>query len=192
LVIGRNHHKNQSQITKTLKHLKAKKLHSTESWTWSFLCFCGIAMLASCGQGKGLSNDKNPRTVKQIIRTPNAPGAIGPYNQAVVHNGLLYASGQIAIDPATGEIVQGSIEDETHRVLKNIGGILEAAGCSYQEVLKATVFIKDMHQFARINAVYAEYFDPAWAPARETVEVANLPKFVNIEISVIAAVPRQQ
>lgn len=126
--------------------------------------------------------------MKKIIKTTQAPGAIGPYNQAVIHQGVLYASGQIAIDPATGELVQGSIEEETHRVLKNVGGILEAAGCTFQDVLKATVFIKDMHQFARINAVYAEYFQPDWAPARETVEVANLPKFVNIEISVIAAV----
>lgn len=126
--------------------------------------------------------------MKQIISTPNAPGAIGPYNQAVIHNGILYASGQIAINPATGQVIEGSIEEETHMVLKNVGGILEAAGCTYQDVLKSSVFIKDMNQFARINAVYAEYFDPAWAPARETVEVANLPKFVNIEISVIAAV----
>lgn len=126
--------------------------------------------------------------MKKIISTPNAPGAIGPYNQAVVYNGILYASGQIAIVPATGEVLQGSLEEETHQVLKNVGAILEAAGCTYQDVLKASVFIKDMHQFARINAVYAEYFQPEWAPARETVEVANLPKFVNIEISVIAAV----
>ncbi len=171
-----------------MQHLKSKKLLFNESWAWGFLCFWAVNLLASCGQGKHFSNEKNPQTVKQIISTPNAPGAIGPYNQAIIHNGILYASGQIAIDPATGELVQGSIEEETHRVLKNIGGILEAAGCTYQDVLKSTVFIKDMHQFARINAVYAEYFQPAWAPARETVEVANLPKFVNIEISVIAAV----
>lgn len=126
--------------------------------------------------------------MKKIISTTHAPGAIGPYNQAIIHNGILYASGQIAIDPTTGELVQGSIEDETHRVLKNIGGILEAAGASYQDVLKASVFVKNMHDFSRINAVYAEYFKPEFAPARELVEVANLPKFVNIEISIIAAV----
>jgi 2-iminobutanoate/2-iminopropanoate deaminase len=174
-----------------VKHLKSIKLHSSESWKWGFLCFWAVAIFTACGQGKQLSIDKNPQIMKQIISTPNAPGAIGPYNQAVIYNGILYASGQIAIDPATGELVHGSIEEETHRVLKNIGGILEAAGCTYQDVLKSTVFIKDMHQFARINAVYAEYFEPAWAPARETVEVANLPKFVNIEISVIAAVPQK-
>lgn len=126
--------------------------------------------------------------MKQIISTNKAPGAIGPYNQAVIHNGVLYASGQIAINPATGELVEGSIEEETHQVLKNVGGILEAAGCTFEDVLKASVFVKDMNQYAQINAVYAEYFDPDTAPARELVEVANLPKFVNIEISVIAAV----
>lgn len=126
--------------------------------------------------------------MKKIISTTHAPDAIGPYNQAIIHNGILYASGQIAIDPTTGELVQGSIEDETHRVLKNIGGILEAAGANYKDVLKASVFVKNMHDFSRINAVYAEYFKPEFAPARELVEVANLPKFVNIEISIIAAV----
>lgn len=127
--------------------------------------------------------------MKKIIATENAPGAIGPYNQAVIHNGVLYASGQIALDPATGELVQGSIEAETHQVLKNVGGILKAAGCGYEDVLKVSVFVKDMHQYANINGVYAEYFKPDSAPARELVEVANLPKFVNIEVSVIAAVP---
>lgn len=126
--------------------------------------------------------------MKQIIRTSQAPAAIGPYNQAVVHNGVLYASGQIALDPVTGELVQGSIEDETHRVLRNVKGLLEAAGCSFEDVLKVSVFVKDMNLYARINAVYAEYFAAETAPARELVEVANLPKFVNIEISVTAAV----
>ena len=126
--------------------------------------------------------------MKKIISTSNAPGAIGPYNQAVIHNGVLYASGQIPLDPATGELVEGTIEEETHRVLKNVQGILEAAGCTFEDVLKVSVFVKDMHQYSRINAVYSEYFKPETAPARELVEVANLPKFVNIEISVIAAV----
>ncbi len=126
--------------------------------------------------------------MKKIISTTNAPAAIGPYNQAVAHNGVLYASGQIAIDPATGELVEGSIEEETHRVLKNVGAILEAAGCTYADALKVSVFVKNMNHFSRINAVYAEYFKPEFAPARELVEVANLPKYVNIEISVIAAV----
>lgn len=125
---------------------------------------------------------------KQIIHTNRAPSAIGPYNQAVVHNGILYCSGQIAIDPATGQLITGSIEEETHQVLKNVGGLLEAAGCTYEDVLKVTVFVKDMNLYGRINEVYAQYFKPEFAPARELVEVANLPKFVNLEISVIAAV----
>ncbi len=126
--------------------------------------------------------------MKKIISTPNAPGAIGPYNQAVIHNGVLYASGQIPLDPTTGELVEGSIEEETHQVLKNLQGVLEAAGCTFEDVLKVSVFVKDMLQYSRINAVYSEYFSPETAPARELVEVANLPKFVNIEISFIAAV----
>lgn len=125
---------------------------------------------------------------KKIIATDQAPAAIGPYNQAIIHNGTLYCSGQIAIDPASGQLVTGSIEDETHRVMKNIGGLLNAAGCSFEDVLKVSVFVKDMNLYSRINDVYAEYFKPEFAPARELVEVANLPKFVNIEISVIAAV----
>lgn len=126
--------------------------------------------------------------MKKVISTHLAPGAIGPYNQAVIHNDTLYASGQICIDPTSGVLVNSTIEEETRQVLKNVGGILEAAGCSFEDVLKVSVFVKDMQQYAQINAVYAEFFKPEFAPARELVEVANLPKFVNIEISVIAAV----
>ena len=125
---------------------------------------------------------------KTLIKTQNGPAAIGPYNQAVAWNGLLFVSGQIALDPATGELILDNIEVETHRVLKNVKGILEAGGSSLADVLKASVFVRDMHQFARINAVYAEYFPPEIAPARELVQVSELPKFVNIEISVIAKV----
>ena len=126
--------------------------------------------------------------MKQIINTPNAPAPIGPYNQSVAFNGLLFISGQIAIDPPTGQLMLGSIEEETHRVLQNLRAILEAGGSSLEKVLKATVFVKDMNQFGRINAVYGEYFKPEFAPARETVQVSELPKFVNIEISVIAII----
>ncbi|MCK6695898.1 MAG: RidA family protein [Thermoanaerobaculia bacterium] len=126
--------------------------------------------------------------MKQIINTPNAPQPIGPYNQSVAFNGMLFVSGQIAIDPATGELVLDSIEAETHRVLQNLRAILEAAGSGLEKVLKATVFVKDMNQFGRINAVYGEYFKPEFAPARETVQVSELPKFVNIEISVVAII----
>jgi len=128
--------------------------------------------------------------MKRIIHTDKAPAAIGPYNQATVVNGLLFVSGQIPLDPVSGELVSGSIEDETHRVMKNMGAILEAAGASFRDVVKCSVFVKDMHQFARINTVYTQYFDLDTAPARELVEVANLPRFVNIEISCIAALPQ--
>jgi 2-iminobutanoate/2-iminopropanoate deaminase len=126
--------------------------------------------------------------MKQLVNTPAAPLPIGPYNQAVAFNGLLFVSGQIAIDPATGELVLDSIEAETHRVLQNVRAIIEAAGSSLENVLKATVFVKDIHLFSRINAVYGEYFKPESAPARELVQVSELPKFVNIEISVIASI----
>jgi 2-iminobutanoate/2-iminopropanoate deaminase len=125
--------------------------------------------------------------MKQIINTPNAPLPIGPYNQATSFNGLLFVSGQIAIDPNTGNLVLDNIEAETHQVLKNVRAILDAAGYQMSDVLKASVFVKDMNLFGRINAVYAEYFDASSAPARELVQVSELPKFVNIEISVIAA-----
>ena len=125
--------------------------------------------------------------MKKIINTSNAPAPVGPYNQAIVHNGTLYASGQIAINPATGELVTSSIEDETHQVMANIKAILTEAGLSFEDVIKCSVFVSDMNNYSRINAVYAEYFNEDTAPARELVEVANLPKFVNIEISIIAA-----
>ena len=125
--------------------------------------------------------------MKKIIQTSKAPAPVGPYNQAVIHNDTLSASGQIAIDPATGELVTGNIEDETRRVMRNVGAILEEAGLTFRDVVKCSVFVKDMNLYGRINAVYAEFFDEETAPARELVEVANLPKFVNLEISVIAA-----
>ncbi len=125
--------------------------------------------------------------MKKIIETSNAPAPVGPYNQAIEYNGMLFASGQIAIEPSTGNLVTDSIEAETHQVMKNVKAILTEAGMTFENVLKCSVFVKDMHLYGRINAVYAEYFDEATAPARELVEVANLPKFVNIEISVIAA-----
>ena len=126
--------------------------------------------------------------MKQIIITDAAPAPVGPYNQAVIYNGVLYASGQIAIDPATGNLVTDNIEAETHQVMKNIQAILTEAGLTFEHILKCSVFVSDMHNYGKINAVYAQYFNDDTAPARELVEVANLPKFVNIEISVIAAI----
>ncbi len=125
--------------------------------------------------------------MKKIINTPAAPLPIGPYNQAVAFNGMLFVSGQIAIHPETGELKVETIEEETDQVLSNVKAILEASGSSLEKVLKASVFVKDMHMFGRINAVYSNYFTPENAPARELVQVAELPKFVNVEISVIAA-----
>lgn len=126
--------------------------------------------------------------MKQIIKTEKAPLPIGPYNQAVLVNGLLFVSGQIAIHPADGQLVLGDIESETKQVLENVKAVVEAAGSSMEKIVKASVFVKDINLFSRINAVYATYFDEATAPARELVQVAELPRFVNIEISVIAHV----
>jgi 2-iminobutanoate/2-iminopropanoate deaminase len=124
--------------------------------------------------------------MRKIINTPNAPAPVGPYNQAILVDNTLYMSGQIAIDPATNTIVKDEIEIETHQVLKNIKAILEAADMTFDNVVKCSVFVMDMDMFGRINAVYAEYFNEANAPARELVQVATLPKYVNIEISCIA------
>jgi 2-iminobutanoate/2-iminopropanoate deaminase len=127
--------------------------------------------------------------MKKIINSDHAPAPIGPYNQAVAINGLLFVSGQIALDPVSGDLVLDNIEAETHQVLKNIGAILETAGTNFDQIVKASVFVKDIGNFGRINAVYAQYFKNETAPARELVQVSELPKFVNIEISVIAALP---
>ncbi len=123
---------------------------------------------------------------KKIINTPLAPSPVGPYNQSVKSGNTLYLSGQIAIDQSTGELVLNSIEEETHQVMKNIGYVLEAGGMTYENIVKCSVFVSDMNMYSRINTVYATYFDEATAPARELVEVANLPKFVNVEISCTA------
>jgi 2-iminobutanoate/2-iminopropanoate deaminase len=124
--------------------------------------------------------------MKQIITTSKAPQPIGPYNQAVLVGNTLYTSGQIALHPETGELVMSSIEEETTQVMENMKAVLEAAGMSFENVVKTTIFISDMENFSKINSVYGKYFDDATAPARETVEVANLPKYVNVEISMIA------
>jgi 2-iminobutanoate/2-iminopropanoate deaminase len=124
--------------------------------------------------------------MKKIINTTNAPDPIGPYNQAILIKDTLYISGQIAIDPSTGELVEGDVKAETKQSLENLKAILNAVGMTFDHVVKTSIFIKDMNQFSQINEVYGSYFDPETAPARETVEVANLPKFVNVEISMIA------
>lgn len=124
---------------------------------------------------------------KTIIQTKNAPAAIGPYSQAIKSGNFLFVSGQIPIDPETGTVVIGGIEAATHRVMKNIDGILQQAGCSFNNIVKTTIFIKNMDDFSKINGIYASYFKADF-PARETVEVARLPRDVEVEISVIAVV----
>ncbi len=122
---------------------------------------------------------------KKIINIANAPAPIGPYNQAVLVNGTIYISGQICIDPSTGNLKNKDIQEETHQVMQNLRNILHEAGMNFSNVVKTTIFITDMHQFGEINEVYGKYFDSNF-PARETVQVSALPKFVNIEISMIA------
>jgi 2-iminobutanoate/2-iminopropanoate deaminase len=125
---------------------------------------------------------------KQTIQTDAAPAAIGPYSQAVRSGDLVWLSGQIALDPENGQLVGGDIETETRRVLDNLGAVLNAAGCSYEHVLKTTIYLSDLSHFAAVNAVYAEYFLRA-APARATVQVAALPKGARVEVDAVARVP---
>lgn len=122
---------------------------------------------------------------KTIIKTADAPDPIGPYNQAILAGNTLYISGQVCIDPATGELKNKDIQEETHRVMQNLKAILQAAGMNFGNVVKTTIFITDMHRFGEINEVYGKYFEGDF-PARETVQVSALPKFVNVEISMIA------
>jgi 2-iminobutanoate/2-iminopropanoate deaminase len=126
--------------------------------------------------------------MKEIISTPNAPAAIGPYSQAVRWNSLVFCSGQIPLDPATGQLVEGGIEAQTARVIENLRAVLEAAGASLETVLKTTIFVKDLNDFAKVNEVYARYFGTN-PPARATVEAARLPRDVKVEIEAIAFQP---
>ena len=129
---------------------------------------------------------------RRPVSTPNAPAAIGPYSQAVVHAGLVYCSGQVALDPAKGELVPGGIEEQTRQVLKNLGSVLAAAGSSLERVLKTTVYLQRMDDFAKMNAIYGTYFpaDKGAPPARATVEVAKLPKGALVEIDCVAALAK--
>ena len=119
------------------------------------------------------------------VSTPNAPGAIGPYSQALQAGDFLFLSGQIPLDPATGTVVEGGIAEQTHQVLKNIGAVLSAAGASYAQVVKTTVFLQDMADFATMNEIYGGYFS-APAPARSTIQAAGLPRAVRVEIDCVA------
>ncbi|MDG1423444.1 MAG: RidA family protein [Flavobacteriaceae bacterium] len=124
--------------------------------------------------------------MKKIIKTSKAPAPIGPYNQAILSGNTLYTSGQIAIDPSTGKLKIATIEEETTLVMENMKAVLAAAEMTFDNVIKTSIFISDMANFSEINTIYGRYFNEDTAPARETVEVANLPKYVNVEISMIA------
>ena len=122
----------------------------------------------------------------QTYHTDQAPEAIGPYSQSISSDGLLYTSGQIGIDPASGELVNGGVEEETKQVMKNLQAILEAAGMNFENVVKTSIFLSDINDYRAVNGIYGAYLEHEIAPAREAMEVANLPKLVNVEISMIA------
>jgi 2-iminobutanoate/2-iminopropanoate deaminase len=124
--------------------------------------------------------------MKKIIKTSKVPAPLGPYNQAILSGNTLYTSGQIAIDPSSGKLKIGTIKEETSLVMENMKAVLAAADMTFENVVKTSIFISDMTNFSEINEVYGSYFNEESAPARETIEVANLPKFVNVEISMIA------
>ncbi|MDP3313979.1 RidA family protein [Lutibacter sp.] len=124
--------------------------------------------------------------MKKIINTHQAPAPIGPYNQAVLAGNTLYTSGQIAINPLTGDLETSSIEVETKQVMENLKAVLAEAGMTFENVVKTSIFLKNMNDFGKVNSIYGSFFNEESAPARETVEVGNLPKFVNVEISMIA------
>jgi len=147
-----------------------------------FLAAAGLAAAAKAFGGRQRS-----APMKRQVQTDKAPKAIGPYSQGIVANGFVFCSGQIPIDPATGELNNGTIEEQTRQVLKNVAAVLEAAGSSLEEAVKCTVFLQDMNDFAKMNAVYAEFFK-APSPARAAVQVARLPRDVKVEIEAIALV----
>ena len=136
--------------------------------------------------GEPITDNRKQTTMKKVIYTDKAPAPIGPYNQAVLVGNTLYTSGQIALHPATMELVLDDIETETKQVMENMKAVLEAADMTFDNVVKTTIFIMNMGDFAHINSVYGSYFNEKTAPARETVQVAGLPKGVNVEISMIA------
>ena len=134
---------------------------------------------------KLLIKQKRRKLMVKEIKTTKAPQAIGPYSQAIEANGFVFCSGQIAIDPATGKLMSGTVEEQTRLVLNNLKAVLEAAGSSLEKVVKCTVFLQDMNDFSKMNAVYGEFFKPPY-PARAAVQVARLPKDVKVEIEAIA------
>jgi 2-iminobutanoate/2-iminopropanoate deaminase len=123
---------------------------------------------------------------KEIIQTSDAPAPIGPYNQAIKVDQTLYLSGQVAIDAATGELIEGDVQDEARKVMENLGAVLRAAGMDFKHLVKCSIFLKDMNDFGQVNEIYGSYFEEGMGPARETVQVSVLPKNVRVEISGIA------
>jgi 2-iminobutanoate/2-iminopropanoate deaminase len=136
---------------------------------------------------KIISREKRSEDMKKEIKTEKAPRAIGPYSQGIAANGFIFVSGQIPLDPSSGELNTGSIEDQARQVLKNLTAVLEAGGSSLDHVVKATVFLQDMNDFAKMNAVYSEFFKPPY-PARAAVQVARLPRDVKVEIEALAII----
>ena len=132
-----------------------------------------------------MSNEKSPAVERTRIKTPQAPAAIGPYSQALLVGDTLYCSGQISIDPKTGSLVDGGVEAETEQVLENLGAVLRAAGLDFQHVVRCTVFLVDINDYATVNEIYARYFS-AFPPAREAVQVSALPRGSRVEISCVA------
>jgi 2-iminobutanoate/2-iminopropanoate deaminase len=149
-----------------------------------FLAAAGLAVAAA---SKASGGRRRSVPMKKQVQTDKAPKAIGPYSQGIIANGFVFCSGQIPIDPATGELNTGTIEEQTRQVLKNVSAVLEAAGSSLDGAVKCTVFLQDMNDFAKMNAVYAEFFKSP-SPARAAVQVARLPRDVKVEIEAIALV----
>jgi 2-iminobutanoate/2-iminopropanoate deaminase len=154
-------------------------------WQKFLLMMLSALMLFILGCDNEEKETETCKITKEVISSPNAPKAIGPYSQAIKVGNTLYCSGQIPINPATGELVTGTIEEETRQVLENLKAVLLEAGFDFKDVVQSTVFMTDMNNYAKINAVYAEYFTEK-PPARAAVQVANLPKFVNVEIMCVA------
>ena len=149
------------------------------------IILCVSILVLAVGSASCLSRSGSETTVKKAIFTPDAPKPVGPYSQGILFGATLYCAGQIGIDPDTGELVEGGIEEETDQVIRNLGAILRAANMDYADVVMATLFLEDLDDYSTVNQVYARYFDIA-PPARQAVEVGRIPRDASIEISIIA------
>ncbi len=149
------------------------------------IILCVSILVLAAGVASCSSSNASETTVKKVIFTPDAPKPVGPYSQGILLGATLYCAGQIGVDPNTGELVEGGIEAETDQVIRNLGAILRAANMDYEDVVMATIFLKDLDEYSTVNQVYARYFDIA-PPARQAVEAGRIPRDANIEISVVA------